>query len=402
MEFFRIILEVLKSTLTITSLVMVMLLLIEFVNVSSSGHLMDKLHHKPFIQIVLSALLGLIPGCIGGFTVVSLYTHNLISFGALLAGMISTFGDEAFFLFAYSPKWTFILAATLFFLAIVVGLIIHFIFRKRGVMIENHNFEVHHNETEHHHSGVKLSWSNFKNLSFSRAILIFGLAMYLIFQMSGTFLHNHALMPELKHHHSNSESVQYQTVDSGGQDKFFSIKNESKQINKGLKNNNDQQNEEHAFHWENIVFILLTFVTLLIVTFSSEHFLQSHLWEHVIKKHFLSILLCTFSVLLIMHLLYYFVDINALIQGNSWARIAILILAIAIGIIPESGPHLIFIVMFFSGTIPFSILLSNSIVQEGHGALPLLADSRKNFILMKIIKVVIALIIGFSGLLVGF
>jgi hypothetical protein len=402
MELFHIIIEVLKSTLTITCLVMVMLLLIEFVNVSSSGHLMDKLRHKPFIQIMLAALLGLIPGCIGGFTVVSLFTHNLISFGALLAGMISTFGDEAFFLFAYSPKWTLILAGILLLLAIIVGPIVHFIFRKKNVVIENHNFEVHHDETDHHHSGVKLSWGNFRNLTFSRAILIFGLTMYLIFQLSGTFSHNHALMPELKHQNPTSESVESSTVNSERQGEIFSINNESRHDAETVENNHDHQNEEHAFHWENIVFILLTLITLLIVTFSSEHFLQSHLWEHVIKKHFLSILLCTFSVLLIMHLLYYFVDINALIQGNSWARILILILAIAIGIIPESGPHLIFIVMFFSGTIPFSVLLSNSIVQEGHGALPLLADSRKSFILMKIIKIVIALIIGFSGLLIGF
>ncbi|MDL2309092.1 hypothetical protein LJC53_05865, partial [Bacteroidales bacterium OttesenSCG-928-C03] len=105
--------DVVSSTLSITALVMVMLLLVEFVNVSSSGKVMEKLKHKPFLQIIVAALLGLIPGCIGGFAIVSLFTHKLLSFGALVAGMITGFGDEAFVLFAISPQWTFILAGCL-------------------------------------------------------------------------------------------------------------------------------------------------------------------------------------------------------------------------------------------------------------------------------------------------
>ncbi len=57
MEIFDVILDVMKDTLTITSLVMVMLLLIDFVNVTSSGHLMEKLQHKPLAQITIAALL---------------------------------------------------------------------------------------------------------------------------------------------------------------------------------------------------------------------------------------------------------------------------------------------------------------------------------------------------------
>jgi hypothetical protein len=77
-------------------------------------------------------------------------------------------------------------------------------------------------------------------------------------------------------------------------------------------------------------------------------------------------------------------------------------MAVLIGFIPESGPHLIFVALFFNGIIPFSILLANSIVQDGHGALPLLAESRKNFIYMKLISGAAGLITGLIGLGVGF
>jgi len=44
-------------------------------------------------------------------------------------------------------------------------------------------------------------------------------------------------------------------------------------------------------------------------------------------------------------------------------------------------------------------LLVSSIVQDGHGALPLLAQSRKNFLLMKALNMLVGLIVGVVCLL---
>jgi len=63
-----------------------------------------------------------------------------------------------------------------------------------------------------------------------------------------------------------------------------------------------------------------------------------------------------------------FVDIQAWISTNLFV---VMFLAVVIGIIPESGPHLIFVTLFAQGSIPFSILLASSIVQDGHGMLSL-------------------------------
>jgi hypothetical protein len=80
----------------------------------------------------------------------------------------------------------------------------------------------------------------------------------------------------------------------------------------------------------------------------------------------------------------------------------ILIIAVLLGLIPQSGPHLIFVVLFIQGVIPFSILLASSIVQDGHGSLPLLAESKKSFVIMKIINILVGLLIGGVGLLLNF
>lgn len=451
MKYLDIILEVLKSSLTLTCLVMIMMLLIEFINVGSAGKWMEKLQHRPFMQILLAVLLGLIPGCIGGFAIVSLFTHNLMSFGALVAGMIATFGDEAFVLMAYSPKWTLILSGVLLVIALVAGVLTHLLFRKKKFVLETHGFEVHkgHDDMEEHQheeslescaqdesacseqNGVgqhkhehgrirpQLSFRNLKNMSFPRALLLFGLVLYIVAILTGSLAHQHGALPDLgishnsveqEHHHDgecqehnhDGECCEAHTVTYS--ESFEHHEEAAVEHHHG--HHEDVHDGHHHGHndpdaWENVFFLILACITLVVVALSSEHFLQSHLWEHVIKHHFLSIFLWTFGVLLCLKLLYLFVDVDMLIGESHWTIWLLMLLAVLIGIIPESGPHLIFVVMFMNGTIPFSILLVSSIVQDGHGALPLLAQSRKNFLLMKALNMLVGLIVGVVCLLIG-
>ena len=85
--------EVLRTTVLVTGLVVIMMMLIESVNVENSGRIFGRLKNNGFAQVLISALLGVLPGCMGGFAVVSMYTHRLLGFGALLAMMVATAGD---------------------------------------------------------------------------------------------------------------------------------------------------------------------------------------------------------------------------------------------------------------------------------------------------------------------
>lgn len=448
MKYLELILEVLKSSLTLTCLVMIMMLLIEFVNVGSAGKWMTKLQHRPFMQILLATLLGLIPGCIGGFAIVSLFTHNLMSFGALVAGMIATFGDEAFVLMAYSPKWTLILSGVLLVIALLAGVLTHLLFRKKKFVLETHGFEVHkgHDDAEEHHheetpetcrhtdgeleqSGAEqhehgrakaqLSFRNLRNMSFPRALLLFGLILYIVAILTGSLAHQHGVLPDVGTPHDCVEQVHHHDAECcehhhEGEccEAHASMHSECSELHEEHwgEHHHGHDEEAHGGHhhdhndpdaWENIFFLILACITLVVVALSSEHFLQSHLWEHVIKHHFLSIFLWTFGVLLCLKFLYLFVDVDMLIGKSHWTIWLLMLLAVLIGIIPESGPHLIFVVMFMNGTIPFSILLVSSIVQDGHGALPLLAQSRKNFFLMKALNMAVGLVVGVVCLLLG-
>ena len=92
-------------------------------------------------------------------------------------------------------------------------------------------------------------------------------------------------------------------------------------------------------------------------------------------------------------------DLQTIMENNTWTKWVLLLIAVGIGFLPVSGPHLIFVMLFLQGSIPFSILIANSIAQNGHAGIPLLAQSKRNFLLMKLITMVLGLLFG--GVLLG-
>jgi hypothetical protein len=349
--------EILRQTIMITSLVLVMMLIIEYINVKSQGKWGENLKKTRFRQVLIAALLGLIPGCVGSFAVVSLYTHQVIGFGALVANMIAGSGDESFVMFSLFPQKALILNAVIFVIAIVVGLIVTAVVRKNIIEPQAKPHMVIHQE-EHGEDAfsVRNALKDLRSISFQRAVLLMGALLFIFGIVTGQFEHGGFNLGTMK----------------------------------GMA-----AHEEGGFHWEEIMFLLVSVVALVLIFIVKEHFLEEHIWEHIIKKHFLKVFLWTFGALLVIHLMMEYIDVQQWMQTNVYT---ILIIAVLVGIIPESGPNLVFVIFYFNGTLPFSILLANSIVQDGHGALPLLAESKKSFFLMKLINMVVALVAGYIGL----
>jgi hypothetical protein len=357
---------IIKQSIMIASFVLVMMMIIEFLNVKSRGHWAKHLKGSPFLQLLFAAFMGIIPGCLGAYTVVSLYAHGIVKFAALVTVMIATSGDEAFIMFSIIPEAALWINGIIFFIAIFVGWLL-MVFGKRFEIfcVPPGHMVIHEHEIEISVLKPKSIWQNLRNISFPRALLIGGIVLFLFALLSGAMGHDH---------------TSFNIVD-GKVQKVIDI------------------HDHHEFNWIQATFVLISVIALVIFLVSSDHFLEDHLWGHVIKKHFLKILFWTFAALLLVTTLDQFYDVKDWITDNLWL---ILIVAVVIGIIPESGPHFIFIILFFQGLIPFSILLASSIVQDGHGALPLLAESRKSFLVMKGINIAVGLIAGGIGLLVGF
>jgi hypothetical protein len=92
------------DALRITAFVAVMMIAVEYLNVLTRGAFEKGLRAAPAIQYAAAVLLGALPGCLGAFTVVALYTHRVVTIGAVVGAMIATFGDEAFVMLAMDPR----------------------------------------------------------------------------------------------------------------------------------------------------------------------------------------------------------------------------------------------------------------------------------------------------------
>ena len=366
---------IIQNTLMITSFVLVMMLLIEYIHVVSKGKWNRGLQGGTFRQVLLGALLGLVPGCLTGFAVVSLFTHGIVNFGTLVACLIASFGDEAFVMFAVVPKTAFLLSAVIFVIAMITGLTVNIFVKKFPTPFSPDHFAIHHHDNEFVHANIKGNWrNNLKNISFHRAILIAGITLVIVAILAGWFEHSHGAGDLHEHEIAAGHLHGAHAHDGHPYGDISGIILQER--------------------WLNFLFVAVCIVALFIITVVSEHFLQEHLWGHIIKKHLHRIFFWTLGVLAILQTGSYFFDLDDWVRGN---HLYILLLAILIGLIPQSGPHIIFITLFVSGAIPFSILLTNSIVQEGHAGLPLLAESKRGFLWMKAISVTAGLLVGLLG-----
>jgi len=274
-------LKVLAETLQITVLVFIMMVLVDLINVWTRGKIAVFLGKaKAGRQYVLASLLGVMPGCVGAFTNVSLYIHGLISFGALVGAMAAVSGDEAFVMLAMFPKTALLLFGVLFLIGIATG------------------------------------WAADRIVN--------------------------------RFHIRTCKDCKEQVLHS---------------------------------HEKSIL-----------------HYVRDHVWIHLIKQHLWRTVLWTFGALLVVQI---GMDQWHLQQLTSAYPLALLFLGAALGLIPESGPHLVFVTMFAGGLIPFSVLFTSSFVQDGHGMLPMLSYSLKDSALIKAFNVVIGTAIGLSMYALG-
>jgi hypothetical protein len=250
-----------------------MMLVIDFLDVKTRGRLREFVRGGLWRQYTTASFLGATPGCLGAFMNVTLYIHGFLTFGAIVAGMIATSGDEAFVMLAQFPKQALILFAILFILAIPLGWLTDLLAKRLHI-------------------------------------------------------------------------VPCKDCDL------------------------------HKIHAEEKV---------------RGHYLKEHVWNHMIKRHIWRVFLWTFFALLVVQSGLNYWHLESFVRENMGL---VLILSVLVGIIPESGPHLIFVMMFANELIPFSVLLASSIAQDGHGLLPLLSYSIRDTLLIKIFNIGAALLVG--------
>ncbi|MBN2367313.1 MAG: arsenic efflux protein [Calditrichaeota bacterium] len=338
------IIGVFHQTLMITGFVFVMMLVIEYINIITGGAWQQRLMESRWSQYFFAVLLGAIPGCLGAFIIVAMYSHRIVTLGAVVGAMIATSGDEAFVMLALIPGDALLLTALLFIIGITAAFFTDLFSgqykTKKKEICEG--FQLH-TFTECNCFPGKQILEYWKHRSPFRIVLTVILGLFIISVVTGSV-------------------------------------------------------GPPVWNWVRVSILTVTTFALFIVVTVPDHFLEEHLWNHVARKHVPRIFFWTLGALLVLHLIVNQLNLESLIRENKWIVLAV---ASLVGIIPESGPHLLFVTLYDNGTVPFSILLASSIVQDGHGMLPLLAHSRATFLLVKLINFIVGILFGMIFLLLG-
>ncbi len=336
--------EAAKQALAITAFVFVMMLVIEYLNVLTTGSWQERLARRTWGQYIVAALLGAVPGCLGAFAVVTMYSHGILSIGAVIATMIATSGDEAFVMLAMFPRQALLLTTGLFILGVAAGAVTDLLTRGRIArpLASCNGFAVHVDEpcTCFAPDQIVDQW---RHCSAARGILAVGLAAFvwavLLAQVGPT-----------------------------------------------------------SWNWLRITLLVLAGAALFMVCTVPDHFLEHHLWEHVARKHIPRVFMWTLGALVTIHLLTESFELATALEKGKWV---LLLIACLVGLIPESGPHLVFVTLYAQGAVPLSILFANSIVQDGHGMLPMLAHSRRAFVGIKAVNFAVGLLCGAVAMALG-
>ncbi len=335
--------RILAEATMITGFVFVMMILVEFGQVMTAGLLGRWLQHGGVLRTAAVALLGTVPGCLGAFTDVTLYTHRLISFGALVGAMIASSGDEAFVMLALFPGKAIPLFALLFAYGLLVALVVDRVGRPRFYRCDSCPEGIPLHPQELALPAEPPLRRSFGEWSFPRAALCGVLALFLAAVAAGWI-------------------------------------------------------GPPAWNWVRVTLVAVAALALAVVFLAQEHFLEEHLYRHVARKHLPRIFLWVLGILLALGWLEAAgLPLQEWIERHrGWALLA----AVAVGVIPESGPHMMFVTLFAQGALPFSVLAASSVVQDGHGMLPLLAESRWEFVKVKTVTALAGLALG--GALMAF
>ena len=288
------------------------------------------------LEIPISAFLGAIPGCGGAIMVMSLFTRGVVSFGAVLAALISTMGDAAFLLLATKPQAALIILPVTFCTGIVSGYLVkpftkNFLQKKinRDFLIT----ELPENKTS---NKFYLIWYFF---------LIPGLALGIM----------NAFNIETSYLVSDIDIIQF------------------------------------------ISFLLALYCVFLWVLNPLTDIQMASIHENSFRKVVDTTCFVTVWVI-ISFVIYELINIStqgAIFESLKYFGPFIPLMAIIIGFIPGCGPQIMITSMYVSGQLPMSAQIGNSISNDGDALFPAIAISPKAAIIATLYSAVPAIFIAY-------
>lgn len=339
-------LQVLLEAAGISLFVFLMMVVVDYFNILTRGRLTTVLRGRGNRQYLLSSLLGAVPGCLGSFLSVTLYIRGMLGLGAMVGCFVASSGDAAFVMLAKFPRTALALFAILFVVGVIYGWLVDKLAGRLGIVAC-----AECREQMHHLGDADCRVWPQRGVAWQLMRPNPPRAVYLVVMLASIIAVVMGLVGPAE------------------------------------------------WDWVRLAILLLLGVGLFVIATVPDHYLAEHIVQHITQKHLPRIFAWTLGTLLVLALLGQFVDLKQVVSGHM---VWVLVLAALVGIIPDSGPHLLFVFLFADGAVPFSVLLTSAIVQDGHGMLPLLSVSVRDSLTIKAFNLVLGLALGLLLLGLGY
>ena len=313
---------------------------------------------------IIGSFLGAIPGCGATIVVASLYKNKNISFGGLLATFISTLGEGSFVLLGASNEASVAgnikayIIITIF--GIVAGVVFGYFFDIIGFRAKSENIQQKNNED--------LDLSKTKNTSIS--IFVQKLGFYAILVMA-IFLAPGSIIALW-----------------GGEIEAIS----------------------NLTYWLSIALTITCIIFYYINKFTfKDHDCYSSYSnvKSTILHAILDVAMVVTYVFIGLFISNYVIDILVGADTfDSWMTSSVhlvILIAALIGVTPGCGGVIAVALAFITiPNFPMAALIAAAISTSGDGIFPLLADNKKDGLIISLLGLVIALIVGYLALVIGF
>ncbi len=369
----------------------------QMLNYFSNGGFSQVIKKNKKLQPLLAAMMGSIPGSGSTLFLFPMYKEGSLSFAALVSAFIATMGETAFILLVAQPALYLWMVLFSFIISVMVGYFLLFINIDKYVkdeMLSNNNLDSKYTDLHNHdHKPDNQAYHIFFNIMLPTLFAI-AITMALPYFIIHTIEHsdNTHTHSEIDHDHEHSTNEEF----LGVMDWFYFITtiillisftlqrtvlkkynfNAHVHIHKDVDKVDIKKDIKHIAYdtYDHSLFIFVwVFLTMLVVTIPFEYI--PALPEDVHNK---------------------FDDIGFIIGLTFIGGI--------ISIIPGCGVNLIFTTWILavadhtpegmSFILPFSILITNSMAQDGDAGFPLLANNKRSYFLMKGINISVGIVFG--------
>lgn len=317
-----------------------------------------------WLHPIVGSLLGVIPGCGATIVVASLYKNNKISFGGLFATFISTLGEGSFVLLGASNEADVVGNLQAYVTITIFGFIAGVIF---GYLSDIFEFRLNSINTQQNHLEETVPQTKQDT---KVDILFEELGFYAIIVMA-IFLAPGSIMALW-----------------GGE--IESISN--------------------LTYWVSVVLTITCIIFYCISRFVYKH-LDFYCDEGDIKSTTLhaiiDVAMVVTYVFIGLFVANYIFDVLVGAETfNTWmtsSSYVVVLLAALIGVIPGCGGMITVVVAFITiPNFPMAALIASAIATSGDGIFPLLAKNRKDGFMVSGVGLLVALVVGYIALFLGF